>query len=109
MEVAVERRRRCRYHVRWPLRIYVAGRARPVEGITENLSSNGFYCIVDCPLPKGQAVRCLIELPSGTSGELLPLVLNCRAVVLRVESSSLPGQFGLACRITDYAIQSKSL
>ncbi len=109
MEVAVERRRRCRFQVRWPLRIYVAGRTQPIEGVTENLCSNGFYGIVGAPVPKGQSVSCLIELPSGAHGELMPLFLSCRAVVLRVESCSAAGRFGLACRITDYSIQCGNL
>lgn len=49
--VRVEHRRRARTQVHWPILFLITGSrgGAPIETITENLSSDGFYCL--CPTP----------------------------------------------------------
>lgn len=109
MSLCVERRRRCRFTVRWPVKIYVAKDTGGIEGLTENMSSKGFYCTVTSSALQGQIITCEIEVPSLASQERLKTYLHCEAVVLRVEPGVAPGRFGLACRIKDYFIQSRRI
>ncbi len=104
MKVPQERRARMRLPVRWPLRILSSnGSGQPLEGITENLSSQGFYCWVSRAFAPGDSLRCLIELPSRLDTPRR-LVLSCEAEVVRSERSSEAGLFGVACRIVEYQI-----
>jgi hypothetical protein len=100
-----ERRRSCRFTVRWPLSIELFGDGTAVQGMTENLNSRGFYCTVPEPAVKGQIVACVIRLPSPNPEESAQVYLHCRAEVLRVEAKAAAGGFGLGCRILDYHVR----
>lgn len=69
---------------------------------TQNLSSEGFYCLSHRPFTAGETVECTIVLaPSGESQEYRKL--SGRATVLRVEPASAH-LFGIACRLEDYCL-----
>jgi hypothetical protein len=97
-----ERRKRARTQVHWPVLLLRNHGAEAIETVTQNLSSNGFYCLSPEPLKPGESLLCTLKLPAfDPRGEERTLALQCTVVVMRAESSA-DGYFGLACRIEDY-------
>jgi hypothetical protein len=96
-----ERRKRKRVALHWPLRLFRDPASASVESITENLTSNGFYCYSREPFEIGERLECIIAIPSGSFGYSgSPISLQCRVRVTRVEDQS--DGFGLGCYIEDY-------
>ena len=84
--------------------VYLFGRfgRKSVESTTENLSSEGFYCISRIKFKTGERLRCQIVMPAATLGLDTPLVLECHVTIRRVEH--LERCFGLGCHIEDYSV-----
>jgi len=100
-----ERRRWPRAELHWTIEVIVEGQSDPVVSKTENLSSRGFYCHVHQPVKAGEQLQCSILIPALEIGSMKnALSLDCRARVLRVESSGANGGFGIACRIEEYSV-----
>jgi hypothetical protein len=96
-----ERRKRKRVALHWPVRLFRGQEAASVESTTENLTSNGFYCVSREPFETGERLECIIAIPSGSFGYSgSPICLQCRVRVTRVENES--DGFGLGCYIEDY-------
>ncbi len=97
-----ERRRRARVRVHWPIVLFPnqAG-ADPVETITQNLSSRGFYCLSGQPFIPGELLRCRLRIPMHGPGAG-ESHLECRVRVVRVEENAAEDQFGIACQTEDY-------
>lgn len=97
-----ERRLHRRLPLHWRLRLR-QGEAEALETRTENLSSRGFYCMLDTPLVPGDVVTCDITIPNyGASYEGAAMI--CKAEVIRVEAVGTAPGFGVACRILDFTI-----
>jgi len=103
MAGSVDRRKRTRVALHWPVRLFKQPGILPAESITENLSSEGLYCITKEPFKPGERLQCEIVIPP-TLGLDAPAVLECHVTVRRVES--LRGGFGLGCHIEDYSVRS---
>jgi hypothetical protein len=96
-----ERRKRKRIALHWPVRLFRDPSAPSVESTTENLTSNGFYCISKEPFEIGERLECIIAIPAGSFGyNESPIRLQCRVRVARVEDQR--EGFGLGCYIEDY-------
>jgi len=96
-----ERRKRKRIGLRWPVRLFRDPAAPSVESITENLTSNGFYCISREPFRLGDRLECIIAIPAGSFGYSdTPIRLQCHVRITRVEGQQ--DGFGLGCYIEDY-------
>ena len=97
-----DRRKRSRVPLHWPLRLFRQPGKPPAESVTENLSSEGLYCVTRQRFKPGERLQCEIVIPAplGT-GE--PVVLNCHITVRRVEP--LREGFGLGCHIEDYSLR----
>src|SRR5882762_9961002 len=101
MAVSEERRKRKRVAVHWPVRLFRDPAAPSVESTTENLTSNGFYCVSTEPFQLGERLECIIAIPAGSFGHAeSPIRLQCRVRVARVEDQR--DGFGLGCYIEDY-------
>ena len=95
-----DRRRRQRVVLHWPVRLLRAGRP-PLETTTENLSSEGFYCITKKPFKDGTHLQCEIVVPGESFGLSEPVLrLKCSITVKHMEN--IHGAFGLGCHIEDY-------
>jgi hypothetical protein len=102
---AVERRRRPRAALNWPILITRGSSPHPMETTTINVSSEGFYCLLPEAVTAGERVECTIRIPAPNPDRSdAALRLQCRAQVLRVENYGVPGIFGVACRIEDYTV-----
>ena len=97
-----ERRKKLRFPLRCPLTLHKQGELPDVSGVTVNISSLGFYGIVDHRFQPGENLRCTVRLPADTPAlTVTKIKLLCEVVVLRVEEQP-NGQFGLACQINNY-------
>jgi hypothetical protein len=107
MDVSGDRRRRKRVALHWPVRLFSHPESQSIESTTENLTSNGFYCISNQPFQLGQRLDCVIVIPAGSFGYSdSPVSLKCRVRVLRVEDQERG--FGLGCYIEDYDLLSNA-
>jgi len=100
-----DRRKRPRVALRWPVRLFRQPEGRSIESTTENLSSQGLYCIASEPFRPGERRRCEIAIPGESLGFLDSSIrLQCHVAVRRVEH--LDRGFGLGCHIEDYSVDS---
>lgn len=103
MAALEERRKRKRVALHWPVRLSRPSGAGWVESTTENLTSNGFYCVSRQPFQPGEQLECVIAIPAGGFGYSdTPIRLQCRVRVMRVENQQ--DGFGLGCFIEDYGL-----
>lgn len=101
MSAQQERRKRKRISLHWPVRLFRNPGNASVESTTENLTSNGFYCVSKEPFELGEQLECVIAIPAGSFGySEAPIRLQCRVRVMRVENQR--DGFGLGCSIEDY-------
>ena len=101
-----DRRKRKRVAVHWPVRLFRTGRPS-VPSTTENLTSEGLYCIIQEPFKPGERLQCEIVIPAGSFGSAESFIrLQCHVTVRRVEH--LRRGFGLGCHIEDYTLLSDS-
>jgi hypothetical protein len=100
-----ERRIRPRASLKWVVHVARAGGLRPVSGKTSNVSSHGFYCLVQEPLESGQRVECTLVIPIPKSGKPDAVVwLKCQARLLRVDAVAGDNPFGVAFLIEEYCV-----
>jgi hypothetical protein len=93
--------------VHWRLRLLRQPGTQWVETTTENLSSEGLYCVCQEPFQPGERLECVIVVPGESFGSAEPLLrLECHVIVKRFEY--LPEGFGLGCHIEDYAVATGS-
>jgi len=103
-----ERRKRKRVAVHWRMRLFWEPGRQWLETMTENISSDGLYCICQEPFKPGELVDCVIVVPGESFGSSEPLFrLQCHVMVTRLER--LPERFGLGCHIEDYSVASGAL
>jgi hypothetical protein len=101
-EYRPERRKRARTNVHWPVLLLRDQGFNPIDTVTQNLSSSGFYCFSSTPVAPGAVLRCSLKVPAhDPKGEQRTVTLECRVQVLRSEAAQ-DGSFGIACRIEDY-------
>lgn len=99
-----ERRRYPRVPVHWTVFLISESDPYPAEGITKDMSSQGFYCLVPRMFSVGESVRCALVIPSHYTYQSDTMVcLKAKARVLRVEN--LDGTtYGIACQIESYRV-----
>jgi len=94
-----DRRKRKRVALHWPVRLFRQSEGQSIESTTENLSSEGLYCITSERFKRGERLQCEIVIPA-TFGLESSMVLECHVTIRRVEN--LRRGFGLGCHIEDY-------
>ncbi len=100
-----ERRRTSRAALNWTIYITCGGLKHPLRTKTRDISSDGFYCFLNKPLKPGERIECDIVMPTHDMRDTADVAhLHCRARVVRIEQTEEEGEFGVACRIEDYAI-----
>jgi hypothetical protein len=101
MAVSGDRRKRPRVALHWPVRLFRQFEGPSVESTTENLSSEGLYCIISEPFKPGERLQCEIVIAGESLGfSESSIRLQCHVTVKRVEP--LDRGFGLGCHIEDY-------
>jgi hypothetical protein len=103
MAVTDDRRKRKRMALHWPVRLFRGPAAGAIESTTENLSSEGLYCMSSQPFKVGERLQCEIRILGTNFSDSEPrLHLHCHVTVKRVER--LRSGFGLGCHIEDYSL-----
>jgi hypothetical protein len=100
-----ERRSRQRAALQWVVHVSRAGGKQLVASKTRNVSSQGFYCLVQEPFESGERLECtvVIPIPKSTKQDDV-LWLRCQARVLRVEPVPANTAYGIACQIEEYSV-----
>jgi len=103
----VERRRWVRTRLHWHVQFFGLGETGNVETTTQNLSSQGFYCISPVPSVPGERFICTLKVPAHQpdSADRL-LSMECQVRILRVDPAE--GSYGFACQIEEYQFLHKS-
>jgi len=100
--VSTERRKRNRVQVHWALTFSRPGGAE-ITTITQDLSSNGFYCLAQPGFVPGEVRQCMLAIPTYDPNGVRPtLRVFCRVRVIRVEMLGESGLCGVGCEIEDY-------
>jgi hypothetical protein len=100
----MERRRRNRMRVHWPLRLHKTNAAESVETVTHDLSSDGFYCLARTSFVPGEALACTLGVPTHhPNGADRMVSVECRIRIVRVEATQ-EGLYGVGCRIEEYRL-----
>jgi hypothetical protein len=105
---SVERRKRVRTKLHWPL-VLERNQHEPVtiESTTRDLSSGGFYCLIRVQLAEGERLRCSLKIPThDPRGGRLERTLECQVRVVRIVPQESSGIFGVACHIEEYRLSS---
>jgi hypothetical protein len=98
-----ERRRRERLTLHWNVYLFRQADSCPLISRTRDISSDGFYCIVDKPLTPGEQIYCDIIIPPHVSlTQSGGASIHCHVQVLRVQTAG-NGSYGIACRIEEYS------
>jgi hypothetical protein len=100
-----ERRRRARAHVHWAVHLVRHPSRAPIESVTDNLSSEGFYCHCDESFVPGEFLECLVLVPTqarSAQGECLGL--RCLVQVVRAEEPAAGGRCGIGFHIENYLV-----
>jgi hypothetical protein len=98
-----ERRKRLRARVHWAISFFRLDNSDTVETVTQNLSSDGFYCRVNTVFVPGEVYPCILSVPTHYpygGNQVQPV--QCRVRVIRVEVLGAEDSYGVACRIEDY-------
>ena len=106
----VDRRRRRRMSLALPVVLIRPGTQAPIETLTENVSSDGFYCLSEQEFWPDEILNCEMCLP-GDQVSSVPehgLRVNCEVRVVRVVSRGLQG-FGVACHLDKYTVSRSAI
>jgi len=105
-----ERRRRFRARVHWPVQFHWRDDSESLVTETQDLSSDGFYCLSRTVFAPGEIVDCTLQVPAHSpqvpGGTLL---VRCRVRIVRVDGPDTEGLFGMGCHIEDYQFPSVEL
>jgi len=100
-----DRRSRPRATLEWVVHLSKAGGKHPIATRTRDVSSQGFYCLVQEPFECGERVECTMVIPIPKSGKPDDVLwLKCQARVLRVEPAAADTAFGVALQIEEYCV-----
>jgi len=100
-----ERRESLRLPLLWSVYIARSGVPHPFRSKTRNLSSRGFYCVLNERLTPGEHLECDLVVPTHISRSRDDvLFLRCQTQVVRVEKLEAGEGYGLACRIEEYSL-----
>ena len=100
----MERRKRIRMRVHWPLRLHKTNAPETVETETHDLSSDGFYCLAKTSFVPGEALVCTLGVPTHRpNGSDHMVSVECRVRIIRVEATQ-EGLYGVGCRIEEYRL-----
>jgi hypothetical protein len=101
-----ERRTRTRLRLRLPILLLRGEAETPLWTETADISNNGFYCNTAQPFAPGDALKCVIVLPThspGTPDDNERLYLEAIVDVVRIVMNEGTG-FGIGCEIRQYQV-----
>jgi hypothetical protein len=107
---SLERRRKARTPVHWTLRFCSGPLTETIETVTQDLSSDGFYCFSRVPFIPGEQLICMLGIPAHRPDRSdRATELECQVKVVRVDPVRKEGYFGIGCKIEDYRLTRTAL
>lgn len=99
-----ERRQLPRIPLRCPVQLWSPHDGTFTHSVTENLTGRGFFCLSEEPYSVGDELEATLELPTrGRPSNARGLLrLQCKVSVIRI--SGVQGEYGVACRVTQYSV-----
>ncbi len=106
-----ERRGGRRLKLPYSIVLHRLGDTAAIQTTTENINSDGFFCVSEQPFSPYETLECEVVIPAQDLGAATEesLVLHCQAEVVRVVADGLKPGYGLACRLKDYKISRQVL
>ena len=105
MNPSAERRKLSRCALKWPLLLWRRDSIQAAEGVTRDISSEGFYCNTQQSFLPGERLECCIEMVSlDQTGSPVFIDLHCQVQVVRVDIAGTNPEFGLACQLLSYSL-----
>lgn len=102
---ALDRRKRPRLKVRWPLMLYREPPGLVLQAETEDVSSSGIYFLSPTPFVCGEALTGNLMIPThDPSRSQQKWVLECQLRIARAEAISERGGFGIGCHIEEFRL-----
>ena len=106
----IDRRKRTRAQVHWALCFSEPGTPDVLRTMTQNLSSQGLYCLAKAPFVPGETRECTLLVPTHDPNGGKPLLpVLCKIRVVRVEVLGEGGWYGIGCEIEDYRFVNREL
>jgi PilZ domain len=101
---SVERRKRTRMQLHWPLRFHKTTAEGTLETVTADISSEGFYCLVKAGnFVPGEALACTLGVPARYPVLASPAMsVDCLVRIVRIDPAKEDGLNGVGCRIEEY-------
>lgn len=97
-----ERRQLARFSLEVFVRLRIPETDRVSYALTRNVSARGIYFHTQTPLIIGQELECVLILPEKLTSSPAPVLIGCRAMVLRL-NCELPSQtIGVAVEVHSY-------
>jgi hypothetical protein len=101
----VDRRKRTRAQLHWPLLFSLLGSTEAVQTTTHDVSSDGFYCVANARFVPGEDRHCTLTVPTYRPNcENSQLHVLCKVRIIRVEITAERGFYGIGCQIIDYRL-----
>ena len=97
-----ERRQLARFPLQVFVRIKSAGAEQGDFAQTRNISARGLYFHTHTPLRVGQEIECVLILPERLTLAPSPILIGCRAKVLRVNRNLPDHAIGVAVEVHSY-------
>jgi hypothetical protein len=94
-----ERRQLGRFPLEVLVRIQIAGAEKVDFAETRNVSARGLYFHTRASLQIGQELECTLILPESLTLSPSPLLIGCRAQVLRINKDLPNGKVGVAAEV----------
>jgi hypothetical protein len=101
--VPSERRSRARLPLRLPVRLNMPDGSGSIDSFTENISSDGFYCLSPRRFEAGENFKVDVSMP-GFQVDHSGIVIRCQVRVMRTDPPGARLGFGIGCRIEHYFI-----
>src|SRR5450432_3623547 len=100
----LDRRGRRRLKLPYSIVLHRLGDSEGIQTTTQDISSDGFFCISEQPFSPHEKLECEVVIPAQDLrvSEAGSLVLHCRAEVVRVIADGLKPGYGLACHLEDF-------
>jgi hypothetical protein len=97
-----ERRELARLPLQLPLRVRVSGSEQVDLAATRDVSARGIYFLTRAQLQLGQDLECVLVLPEELTQAANPILVACRAKVLRLNKSLADKSIGVAVEVYGY-------
>jgi len=92
-----------RTRLHWRVSLFRKHRSLAIETLTQNLSSEGFYCRSEMAFTPGERLMCTLAVPiQNRRGKEEERRLECEVRVIRVDSSG--EAYGIAFQIENYRV-----